>query len=221
MGINVASAGNPFGNSVGSSDVDATIITGQTAEATADDADLLLIYDNSASALKKMTRANFTSGLGGGSFPALTAGDLTVVNDGSDGRPFVASWSVADIVALGAVTEGTLVVATLPAKTVVRNVYSVITNMEDSGEGLTDLAESIGRSGAGYIDYIVATTITDVAANTILGNASGERGTNNTGYDFPSNTGTTDVRIRFTATSNLSTAAGSAGRVIIDYAVIP
>jgi hypothetical protein len=38
-------------------------INGTTAEATADNADTILIYDDSATALKKMTRANFLSGI--------------------------------------------------------------------------------------------------------------------------------------------------------------
>ena len=42
------------------------IITGQTAETTIADDDLILLSDTSASAaLKKMTRANFVSGIGG------------------------------------------------------------------------------------------------------------------------------------------------------------
>jgi hypothetical protein len=60
-------------------------INGQTAEATIEDVDEILIYDNSASSIKKMTRANFVSGLGAGSLsnivedttPAL-GGDLDV-----------------------------------------------------------------------------------------------------------------------------------------------
>lgn len=43
--------------------VAADAITGQTAETSADNADVLLIYDNSATALRKMTRANFLSGI--------------------------------------------------------------------------------------------------------------------------------------------------------------
>lgn len=46
-------------------------ISGTTAETSADDADLILIYDNSGTALKSMTRANFLSGVGGAS-----AGDI-------------------------------------------------------------------------------------------------------------------------------------------------
>ena len=51
--------------SVGSSQVASTIITGQTAETSIATDDLILLSDTSASgALKKMTRANFVTGLG-------------------------------------------------------------------------------------------------------------------------------------------------------------
>lgn len=46
-------------------------INGTTAETSADNADKLLIYDNSASALKSMTRANFLSGIA-----TSSAGDI-------------------------------------------------------------------------------------------------------------------------------------------------
>jgi hypothetical protein len=46
-------------------------INGTTAETVADNADALLIYDNSATALRKMTRANFLSGIA-----ASSTGDI-------------------------------------------------------------------------------------------------------------------------------------------------
>ena len=46
--------------------LNANVITGQTAESSIADDDLILIYDDSASALRKMTKANFTAGLSGG-----------------------------------------------------------------------------------------------------------------------------------------------------------
>jgi len=52
--------------------LDPTAITGQTAETTIADDDLILLSDTSASAaLKKMTRANFVSGVGGDNTPAF------------------------------------------------------------------------------------------------------------------------------------------------------
>jgi hypothetical protein len=50
-----------------------TIITGQTAETSIATDDLILLSDTSASgALKKMTRANFVSGIGGTNTPAFS-----------------------------------------------------------------------------------------------------------------------------------------------------
>ena len=54
--------------------VASTVITGQSAETTIADDDLILISDTSASAaLKKMTKANFVSGVGGTNTPAFEA----------------------------------------------------------------------------------------------------------------------------------------------------
>ena len=51
-----------------------TVITGQTAETSIATDDLILLSDTSASgALKKMTRANFVSGVGGTMTPAFQA----------------------------------------------------------------------------------------------------------------------------------------------------
>jgi plastocyanin len=71
MGASVQTEGIVPGNGLNKSgmslSVDSTIITGQVAESAADDNDLILISDTSDSgALKKMTRATFAAGLGGG-----------------------------------------------------------------------------------------------------------------------------------------------------------
>ena len=59
--------------SVGSDQTAPTIITGQTAETSIATDDTILIHDTSASALRKMTRANFVSGIGGTNTPAFEA----------------------------------------------------------------------------------------------------------------------------------------------------
>ena len=64
---------NPSDGSVGSSQVASTIITGQTAETSIATDDTVLIHDTSAGALRKMTRANFVSGIGGTNTPAFSA----------------------------------------------------------------------------------------------------------------------------------------------------
>jgi len=64
---------NPPNASVGNSQTAPTIITGQTAETSIATDDTILIHDTSASALRKMTRANFVSGIGGTNTPAFNA----------------------------------------------------------------------------------------------------------------------------------------------------
>ena len=54
---------NPSANSVGSSQLTADSITGQTAETSIASERTVLIHDTSAGALRKMTRANFVSEL--------------------------------------------------------------------------------------------------------------------------------------------------------------
>jgi hypothetical protein len=74
-----------FANKVtadGVSGLDSTVITGATAETSIAGDDTLLIYDDSASALRKMTRTNFVSGIGGVNTPLvqanLSSGDQSI-----------------------------------------------------------------------------------------------------------------------------------------------
>ena len=62
---------NPPSGSVGNNQVSASLINSQTAESSANDSDEILIYDNSATALKKQTRANFLTGVGGANTPTF------------------------------------------------------------------------------------------------------------------------------------------------------
>ena len=69
---------------ISNADVNATLVTGQTAETSIADGDTILIHDASASALRKMTKVNFVSGIGGANTPAFFAhktGDQTVAQD--------------------------------------------------------------------------------------------------------------------------------------------
>jgi len=69
--------------SVANGTLNATAITGQAAATSADDADLVLIYDDGASALKKMTRANFTAGLSTTLSGAYDAGRFITASNGA------------------------------------------------------------------------------------------------------------------------------------------
>ena len=70
-------------NSISEEHLDVTSITGHTAETSIADGDTILIHDASASALRKMTKANFVSGVGGANTPAFQAymnGNQTIAN---------------------------------------------------------------------------------------------------------------------------------------------
>jgi len=66
----VLNIGTPSDATVGFAKVTSNLITGATSESTIAGGDQILIYDDSASALRKMTRTNFVSGIGGTNTPA-------------------------------------------------------------------------------------------------------------------------------------------------------
>jgi hypothetical protein len=149
----------------------------------------------------------------------ITAGTLTATNNALvAGGVSRFDWTNAMITALGGVGAGDLTVCTLPANTVVKNAYMVIDSPDTSTNALTG---AIGRVSATYIDYIVASDL-KAAQNTVYGDASGERGTNLTGYDLPSPTATTAVKLHLIKTStNLSTVLGCTGHVYIETMKLP
>ena len=61
------------GNLSFSSDLPTTSFTGATVETSIADSDLVLIYDDSATAVRKMTKANLIAGVGGANTPAFFA----------------------------------------------------------------------------------------------------------------------------------------------------
>ena len=83
LGADAVTAAQIADNAVSEEHLDVTAITGHTAETSIADGDTILIHDASASALRKMTKANFVSGIGGTNTPAFLA-IKTQVQDCSD-----------------------------------------------------------------------------------------------------------------------------------------
>jgi hypothetical protein len=69
----VLNIGTPSDSTVGFAKVTSNLITGATAETSIAGGDSVLIYDDSASALRKMTRTNFVSGLSVDNTPSFFA----------------------------------------------------------------------------------------------------------------------------------------------------
>ena len=70
---NVLDIGVPSDSTVTNAKLAQDIISNETAETSAADDDLILLHDDSASALRKMTRSNFLSGVGGVNTPIVFA----------------------------------------------------------------------------------------------------------------------------------------------------
>ena len=77
----VLNIGTPSDATVGFAKVTSNLITGATAETSIAGGDSVLIYDDSASALRKMTRTNFVSGLSNTpAFLAYISADQTITD---------------------------------------------------------------------------------------------------------------------------------------------
>jgi len=75
-------------NAISEEHLDVTSITGHTAETSIADGDLILIHDASATALRKMTKANFVSGIGGTNTPTFS-----VYKNGDQGSISANTWT--------------------------------------------------------------------------------------------------------------------------------
>lgn len=121
-------------------------ITGQSAITEVDDADILLVYDNSASAFKKVTKANFGGGIKysekTSSFTAVK-GEGYLINTGSAVTATLpASPTIGDVVRL--------VDATGQAAT---NNITVARNSEKIQGATADLTIATNRAGIGLVYY--------------------------------------------------------------------
>lgn len=68
---NVITSAKIVDGTITNTDIASSIITGQTAETSIAGGDSILIYDDSATALRKMTRTNFVAGIGGSNTPSF------------------------------------------------------------------------------------------------------------------------------------------------------
>ena len=132
------------GNSIA---VDATVITGQTNEGTADNNDVILIYDDTASALKKQTRSAFLTGTGVGNMNSFTISDGSTSETISDGNTITFSGTSNEVdVAVSATDTVTI---GLPSSITANLTGNVTGNVSGTAGGLSStLAVASGGTGA-------------------------------------------------------------------------
>jgi len=160
---------------------------------------LVKVYDGVA-------QASGPSATGSGNIEASTA--ITAVGTAAANGyirtgVYKRAWTNAEVVALGATKDAELKIATLPAKTVVRNAYVVVDTKESY---LSDLTVALGRTGATYIDYIVASNAKAETLGSELVTNGAFTG-NATGWTLGAGGGTPDW---FYDTDKVSHAADSA-----------
>jgi len=169
------------GNLSFSSDLPTTSFTGATVETSIADSDLVLIYDDSATAVRKMTKANLVSGIG------ASAGQVIQVVTATDStqRSTTSSSFVT--------ASNTLSVSITPSNTA--NKVFIIVGAPVRGDytgyltvyrGATDLGASSSKG--------LCTFLTEV------GVAAGSFGCGVSYLDSPSTTSSTTYEVRFRTT---------------------
>lgn len=115
----------------------------------------------------------------------------------------------AQVVALGAAVSGNIALFTLAAKEILENV---VVNVTTPGAGTTTLTMSVGRTGALYVDGIVASDVKTAAI--VLGVLSAQRGVNLTAGGDPGGFASRTYYAQFVSTvQNLSAVTGFACNV--------
>ena len=132
------------GNSIA---VDATVITGQTNEGTADNNDVILIYDDTASALKKQTRSAFLTGTGVGNMNSFTISDGSSSETISGGNTKTFSGTSNEVEVAVSATD--TVTIGLPASITANVTGNVTGNVSGTAGGLSStLTVASGGTGA-------------------------------------------------------------------------
>ena len=148
------SIGTPSDGTVSFAKVTSNLITGATAETSIAGGDSVLIYDDSASALRKMTRTNFVAGIGG-----IFESQLLHVRDekssGTNGGTSQTSFTKRDLntVVTNEISGASLSssVITLPSGTYYIHAYATSTRSNEFKLKLRNTTDSsdtiIGTSG--------------------------------------------------------------------------
>ena len=148
--ISINTSGNVAGSGLSLSAntfaVDATVITGQSNEGTADNDDLILIYDDTASALRKQTRAAFLTGTGVGNMNSFTISDGSTSQTISDGNTITFSGTSNEVEVAVSATD--TVTIGLPSSITANLTGNVTGNVSGTAGGLSaTLAVTSGGTG--------------------------------------------------------------------------
>lgn len=180
-----------------------------------------LTFANFIAWLNAQTGADWTGVFNWSDAPGLAPGTMTPGAAARSNRTLHQfSWTNAMIVALGANLTGDIAICTLPAKTVVTNIWVRRTGQ---ATGPTTLTGSIGVVSAAYDDYLDPIDLmAAVGTNGFDGGGAGRA------FDqpsLPSVAGTTVVKMHLIATdvaaNTLADVLACAGEVFIETVQLP
>ena len=161
---NVITSAKIVDGTITNTDVASSIITGQTAETSIAGGDSVLIYDDSASALRKMTRTNFVSGIGGANTPAFKVRTSSSISVGGAASTKV-TWNIEDWDTDSAFASSTF---TVPSGKAGKYVFFASNEIQGSISGRTSqLRFYLNGSDVSHSTYNVTTWGT--AAVTVIG----------------------------------------------------
>ncbi len=145
--ISINTSGNTAGSGLSLSAntfaVDATVITGQANEGSADNNDVILIYDDSASGLKKQTRSAFLSGTGVGNMNSFNISDGSTSETISDANTITFSGTSNEVEVAVSATD--TVTIGLPA-TITANVTGNVSGTSGSTTGNAATATALATA---------------------------------------------------------------------------
>ena len=145
--ISINTSGNTAGSGLSLSAntfaVDATVITGQANEGTASNDDVILIYDDSASGLKKQTRSAFLTGTGVGNMNSFTISDGSTSQTISDANTITFSGTSNEVEVAVSATD--TVTIGLPS-TITANVTGNVSGTSGSTTGNAATATALATA---------------------------------------------------------------------------
>ena len=143
-------SGNGITISSNSAAINSTIITGQTNEGTADNNDVILIYDDSASGLKKQTRSAFLSGTGVGNMNSFNISDGSTSQTISDANTITFSGTSNEVEVAVSATD--TVTIGLPTSITANLVGNVTGNVTGTAGGLSSTL-TVAQGGTGATSF--------------------------------------------------------------------
>ena len=222
--ISINTSGNVAGSGLSlSANTFAVDIPNLTNEGTADNNDIIMIYDDTGSALKKQTRAAFLTGTGVGNMNSFTISDGATSQTISDGNTITFSGTSNEVEVAVSATD--TVTIGLPAS-ITANVTGNVTGNVSGTSGSTtgnaatatalETARNIGGvsfDGTGNIDLPGVNTAGNQATSGNAATATALATARNiAGQSFD---GTANITIAAGDLSNVSTSGVSDGQVLV------